>query len=310
MYGRFAIFDTRITPKTSKTAFYFSEKFIQFSTRKNASDIIYGLGERMTSFKLKNGMYTIFPYSQEHTYDHGNSTVGGNLYGHHPFYIKCMILFDIWTGVYIHTTSPLDFIIDDEFITTRAINGIIDLYILPGSNRLEVVKKYHKLIGKPSLMPFWAFGWHVGKEKYGDYPQLMHVITQHHENNIPLDGIWHSQEYADHEVPFKYVSSSISNSDTREVINNITETFSTHYMVMIDEGIGNLNYPPFVEGERMGVFLKDITTNEYLSLKAAYGEGWVIDYFHPNASIYWENILERLRKDLSFSGKYILLYNF
>ena len=286
------IFDTRVSPKTSETAFYYSKRFIQFSTKRGPDDIIYGLGQRQGNFLLKNGIYTIFPYDQDIITDNGDLSHGGNLYGHHPFYIKFDKKNQRATGVYMHTSSPLDFIIRDTYITTRAVNGIIDLYFFSGPSFQDVVKQYHKLIGYPKMMPFWAFGWHLGKDKVNEPEQIKKVLNQHKDNNIPLDSIWYESECT---------------KNNTQSFKTITEKYGVQYIPMINEGIADTNSSPKIEGERMDIFLKIANSEELVKVRTEHGTSLIVDYFHTNASVYWENIFERLRKQISFSGKHFHL---
>ena len=298
------IFDTRVTPKTSETAFYYSDRFIQFSTKREPDEIIYGLGQRQSNFLLPNGIYTIFPFDQNIMTDNGDLSHGGNIYGHHPFYIKFSKKTQTAIGVYMHTSSPLDFLIRDTYITTRAVNGIIDLYFFSGPTIQDVIKQYHQLIGYAKMMPFWAFGWHLGKDRFNDPGQIQHVLNQHHENNIPLDGIWHGAEYTKNNTQFTVDDKVFSNSETFSLFSKtITEKYGVHYIPMIDEGIADTTYQPKTEGERMDVFLKMANSEQLVKVQTAYGTSLIVDYFHVNASVYWENIFERLRKQISFSGK-------
>lgn len=62
--------------------------FNQISMKKTVHEAIFGLGERRTDFRLRNGIYTIFPLEDRIQYDTGIPDEGRNLYGHHPFFVK------------------------------------------------------------------------------------------------------------------------------------------------------------------------------------------------------------------------------
>jgi hypothetical protein len=84
------VFETD-TAQMSENFFCVSDEddyFNQVSMVKTKDEAIFGLGERRTNFKLRNGIYTIFPYEDKIQYDNGSPDYGKNLYGHHPFFVK------------------------------------------------------------------------------------------------------------------------------------------------------------------------------------------------------------------------------
>ena len=295
------IFDTDLK-QTFETTFYYSDKFIQFATSKSKNDIIYGIGEREADFKLRNGVYTVFQMDQDIKEDTGDPTEGRNLNGYHPFYVKINSKTNQATGVYFHSTSALDFIIRDDYITTRAISGIIDLYIFEGPTFKDVIQQYHYLIGKPTLMPLWAFGWHQSRWGYDSIQALKSVVKFYNLENIPLDAIWHDRDYTDNNIPFKINTENFTSTGMNEFSTWLND-LNVKYVVIIEEGIAAVDYPPFEEGKRMDIFVKQNSKSEdFVKTRSFYGESTFINYFHQNASMYWENILERLRKKLNFSG--------
>lgn len=187
---------------TAETAFFYSDKFLQITTKKSMYDVVYGLGERRGDFKLKNGVYTIFPFEQEMVEDKGRLPTGGNLYGHHPFYVKVNTRTNIASGFYIHTSSALDFIIRDEYITVRAISGILDIHVFEGPTFRDVVKQYHDLIGRPTSPPMWALGWHQSRWGYESLQKMIKAIKLYELEKMPLSAIWHDKDYMENNTPF------------------------------------------------------------------------------------------------------------
>lgn len=89
-------------------------------------------------------------------------------------------------------------------ITHYHTRGEIDLYIMMDTTPTAVVKKYHSLIGLPTLNPFWSFGW--GQCKWGYYNQtiLEEVVKNYTDLNIPLDTIWSDIDYLQDYKDFTY----------------------------------------------------------------------------------------------------------
>ena len=206
------------------------------------------------------------------------------------------------SGFYIHTSSPADFFVRDEYITFRSISGILDFYIFEGPTLKEVIQQYHDLIGKPTFMPLWAFGWHQTRPDYNSIEYLENIVENYNRNNLTLAGIWQDYSYMKKRVPFTVNSTDFS-AEIVGRINSLKNKYKFKYIPVIEEGIKSQEYSPFEEGKRMEVFVKkNLEDNEFLKNNNQAGEGVLVNYFHPNASIFWENNMERLRKKLNFEA--------
>lgn len=73
----------------------------------------------------------------------------------------------------------------------------IDYYFIYGEELTEITKGYHQLTGEVSMLPKWAFGYVQSKERYVDDKELIKVVKEYRDREIPLDCIvldWHSWE--------------------------------------------------------------------------------------------------------------------
>jgi alpha-glucosidase (family GH31 glycosyl hydrolase) len=197
----------------------------------------------------------------------------------------------------------MDFIIRDEYVTVRSITGILDLYIFNGPTFKDVVIQYHDLIGKPAVPPLWALGWHQSRTGYASLHSLQSVMRLYAQNEIPLTSVWHDLDYMENSVPFTVNSNEFTQTSLDKLKNDFS-TYNVKYVPVINEGIGHLGYLPNVEGKRMEIF---VGSGDYYKGFNQGGNIFFVNYFHPNASIYWENLLERLRKKLDFDGLWLNL---
>jgi alpha-glucosidase (family GH31 glycosyl hydrolase) len=53
------------------------------------------------------------------------------------------------------------------------------------------------VIGKPTLPPFWALGWHQASWKYQNQSMVEDVVGNYASKNIPLETIWLDIPYMD-----------------------------------------------------------------------------------------------------------------
>lgn len=80
---------------------------------------------------------------------------------------------------------------------------------------------------------------------------------------------------------------------------NITDRYK--YIPIIDAGIKNSG-SAYEEGLKRGVYVMDATGKKPYVGKVWPGRTTFVDFFHPNASQYWQNMLDALYKKVSFSG--------
>ncbi len=65
----------------------------------------------------------------------------------------------------------------------------MDYYFMAGCDIDHIVAGYRMLTGKAPLFSKKAYGYWQSKERYGSFPEILGVIKQYRENNIPLDNI-------------------------------------------------------------------------------------------------------------------------
>lgn len=73
------------------------------------------------------------------------------------------------------------------------------------------------------------------------------------------------------------------------------------YIPIIDAGIKVNNGLPYEEGKKRGVFIKDANGSELIG-KVWPGSTTFVDFFHPNATLYWGDMLDLLYQKVNFSG--------
>ena len=116
---------------------------------------------------------------------------------------------------------------------------------------------------------------------------LLNMTEQYKKYDLPLDVVWSDIDYM-----LNYEDFSINeNAFPLDQMKKITDNY--HYACIIDAGI-KVSGVPYEEGKKRDVFIKDIYGKEYQ------GEVWpgnttFVDFFHPNASKYWEDMLVMLR---------------
>lgn len=81
----------------------------------------------------------------------------------------------------------------------------IDYYFIYGDNMDEVIGGYRTLTGKAQIMPKWAMGYWQSREKYNTQKEMLDVLREFRQRNIPIDNIvldwnhWPEDAWGSHE---------------------------------------------------------------------------------------------------------------
>jgi len=54
----------------------------------------------------------------------------------------------------------------------------------------QIISAYQQFIGKPTLPPFWAYGWHAASYGYSTSKMIMDNVNNYTAKGIPLQGVW------------------------------------------------------------------------------------------------------------------------
>ena len=283
----------------------YKKDFIKLQTRIKTSRI-FGIGERVHKFELDPGIYTM------HARDVGSPEEtahppGNNMYSVHPFYMFPLANPNQFAACFFLNSNAMDFQFKNAGngieMTHLFSGGIIDLFVIMKGNPEEIVREYHKLIGKPVLLPYWAFGNHQCKFGYQNQNELESVMDQYKQNQIPLEVMWTDIEYM-----VKYRDFTVDK--TRY---NLTTTFrdkldQNHqkFVLILDAGIARQeDYDVYNEGIKNNLFLKSGKTNDPLIGIVWPGYAVYYDLMKEDASVVWQKNLNDLHKLSGFDGMWI-----
>jgi len=292
------IFTTRNMP------FIYVKDFIQLKFMVNSRHI-FGLGERIADFELKDGIYSMFNrdgFSEETGLPPGN-----NMYGSHPFYMVHLHNPNQFAGVFFLNSNPMDFKVRHVGMQTQIdhifAGGVIDAFFFQRGSAEEVIKSYQYVIGRPEPLPFWSFGYHQSRWGYKDIEQLRRVAKGMEAANVPYDALWLDKDYME-----DYKDFTIERTrwyGLRQFVDTI-QANGKHLVVIVDAAIArDENYPVYTEGLNRGVFLKSSFTNEPLIGITWPGYSVWIDFLHPSAEKFWEDQLEDFYKKIPYDGLWL-----
>ncbi len=187
-YGKHYDIQPLITTEYCKLQYF--DKYLEFEGRIQ-TDHIYGMGERISTFSLKRGNYSLWNYDR--TYEFGDDPTSGT-HGSHPFFLNRLKDSDKFIGIFMRNSNAMLFSFwntmnNGTYINYKMVGGIMDLYVIHAADPDYILKKYHSIIGRPYLPPLWAMGFQQARKGY-KLADLKEVVERYQSNKIPIDAIW------------------------------------------------------------------------------------------------------------------------
>ncbi|UYV70150.1 GAA [Cordylochernes scorpioides] len=197
-------------------------------------------------------------------------------------------------------------------ITFRPIGGILHFLILPGKSSEsytaphDVSRKLTAWIGRPELPPYWSLGFHLCRFGYKTLNNTAATLERNRNANIPVDVQWNDIDYMVRQNDFTYDPARF------EGLPQFVEQLhrdGLHYVIITDPGISGGEtpgtYPPYDDGLRYNVFLKN-SSGQLLIGKVWNPKSTVYpDFTHPNITDYWRKQIADFHSQVGFDGLWI-----
>jgi len=272
---------------------------------------IFGYGTRSTpDLELCHArdhcMYTIFNADALNPLDEGIPPGRQETYGTHPFYMillkdgKFMATFFLNANAQEIEITKLNHT-DAINLQHRTIGGVIDTYFFYPDTAINIMKRYHDLIGRPYLPPFWALGFHQCRWGWRTLSKVKEVVAKFDEADIPLDTMWADIDYMQDYVDFTI--DPIRFKGLPEFVNDLHKK-KMRWVPIIDAG---LNYSKsnkyIIEGEKNECLIKSaLHKGETFIGRVWPGYTAYIDFYAPYASTLWQMGLGDLDLQVHFDG--------
>eukprot|EP00117_Sycon_ciliatum_P022886 scpid16282/ scgid19611/ Sucrase-isomaltase, intestinal; Sucrase; Isomaltase len=307
----------------------FSDYFLSLETQVNTNGKLYGVGERITDFFIKEGIYTSWAMDQTDPEDDGVRP-GKNIYGTHPVYFTQSTSGkkSHW-GMFNLNANAQDTKIAykgdlggqiSHYITGT---GIFDMYFfLDHATPDLVVKQYHLVIGPSLLPPYWGLGWHQCRYGYNSTDALKQVYEKYSSNNFPMDTLWSDIDHMDKYRDFTFDKNG-SYKGLDDFVKNTLHKDNRRYVPIVDAGIAIVrdgSYPTFDEGQKADIFIKSGNPKRYEDSGkndpindmqgVLYGKVWpgfaaFPDFTADAADQWWRSSIKGFHDQVEFDGLWL-----
>uniref|UniRef100_A0A674DQY7 Lysosomal alpha-glucosidase n=1 Tax=Salmo trutta TaxID=8032 RepID=A0A674DQY7_SALTR len=289
----------RVLVDTTVAPLLYADQYLQLSTSL-ASSLVSGLGEHYTPLSLDLNWTSLTLWNRDMA-PHGDA----NLYGSHPFYMVQEGDGQAH-GVFLLNSNAMEVVLQPSpALTWVAVGGILDLYIFLGPDPQSVVRQYLQVIGYPMMPPYWSLGFHLCRWGYRSTNTTREVVRRMHNANFPLDVQWNDLDYADKRRVFTFDPQRFV--DLPDMVKEFHQK-GMKYILILDPGISSTSppgtYPPFDEGQRRGVFIRN-STGQTLIGKVWPGPTAFPDFTNPETQSWWEDCIREFHSRVPLDGLWI-----
>ncbi|NRA95188.1 MAG: hypothetical protein HRU14_03160 [Planctomycetes bacterium] len=180
---------------------------------------------------------------------------------------------------------------EQDRLRVRTETGALDLYVVPGPDPLDVVRRYTALTGRPALPPRWALGLHQCRYSYHPAARVNEVARGFREHDIPCDAVWLDIHYMHGYRCFTWDPDGFP--DPQAFINSLHDD-GFKVVVMIDPGLKvEDTYHAYAKGREADAFVKMPDGSE------GHGTCWpgpcaYPDFFSPATRVWWGELYRTL----------------
>ncbi len=248
---------------------------ITFSRALEPNDRIYGLGENVRGINKRGWIYE--SYSND---DGIHSETLKSIYGAHNFIVfDCKTPFGVFVDAPFKVTFDLAYSDMDEAVITSDGTDL-KLYMVYGTDILDIVRCFRKSIGKSYKAPFWAFGYIQSRWGYKSADECRSVVREFRDNKVPLDGLCLDLDYMD---GFRVFTTNPNDFPDFEKFAKEMRGENVHLIPIIDAAVkAEKGYGICDEGVAGNYFCKDENGGDYLGCVWP-GRTYFPDYLNEKA---------------------------
>lgn len=289
----------------SESEFFLMENLTTIST-KIQTNLIFGFGQRFSSFLLKPNNFTL--WNKDNAAN--EKETAKNTYGSHPVYLlrEQSKNFHI---VFLNNSNAMEIeYTKSKNLNYRLLGGSINFTIFFGNKYPEpLIKKYHAHVGKTGLHPFYSMGFFQSRYGYNKIERLEFVASKFFNEDIPLEGFFLDIDIYEDYKPFVINKNAFPINKLKalkeefdlKLIAIVEPVIAKSIQKIKNNEITSCQETPFEKAIRYDVLLKN-ENNELLTGNQWAGLVYIPDFIHPNISSFWEELLICFQNDIPFDG--------
>ncbi|MGA9292155.1 MAG: TIM-barrel domain-containing protein [Ignavibacteriaceae bacterium] len=190
--------------------------------------------------------------------------------------------------------NPEDINIKDYTSLYSEVADQIDYYFIYGKNIDRVIHGYREITGQAPMMPKWAMGFWQCRERYKTQDELLSVVKEFRNRQIPIDNIvqdwfyWKEDQWGSHRFD------STRYPDPDAMVKELHDNLHTHIMISVWPKfyVGIKHYEEFKENGWL--YMRNVEKGQ----KDWVGPGYVSTFYDPYSegarNLYWKQINDNL----------------
>ncbi|OAF65383.1 hypothetical protein A3Q56_06918, partial [Intoshia linei] len=180
-------------------------------------------------------------------------------------------------------------------------SGHFDMFVFIGPTLYDVSRQYTTIVGKMTLPPLYALGYHQCRWNYNDESDVLAVQENFDKANIPLDVIWLDIEHTDGKRYFTWDTSKFPHPE--KLVKKLSDRERSLVTISDPHIKLDANFIIYSDMSDLGYFVKDSSNKDF--------EGWCWpgssmwpDFFNPEVRAYWSECFSSDR--YSGSNSYLM----
>jgi len=178
-----------------------------------------------------------------------------------------------------------------------ADGGEMDLYLIDGPSMPEIIERYTRLTGRPSLPPLWALGYWQSKCTYYDWKPLDEAYRQLNERGFPVDAFVIDYDWPEVANNFKWAARW--SAPGKSPADKIADYASKGVKIILSQSGPMIRQesPTFTTGWAAGVFATDGKGNP---VECGHYGGKLLDFTHPGMNNWlWPQLSPRNKEGVA-----------
>uniref|UniRef100_A0AAR2K3C5 Maltase n=1 Tax=Pygocentrus nattereri TaxID=42514 RepID=A0AAR2K3C5_PYGNA len=296
--NRKILFDTTVAP------LIFEDQYLQISA-KLASDNVYGLGEHVHQNYRHDMNWRTWPIFTRDSFPNGGTH---NIYGHYPFFMCLETDQGESFGVFLMNSNAMDVTLQPApAVTYRTIGGVLDFYILLGATPEAIVQEFTELVGRPTIPPYWAFGFQLSRWDYGSLEEVKRTVERNREIGLPYDTQYTDIDYMEDKKDFTY--DMVKFKDLPQFADYMHEQ-GQKYILILDPAIAiskriNGTYESYDRGAEVEAWITEADGTTPLVGEVWPGATVFPDYTKRSCIDWWVDEIERFYKEVKHDAIWI-----